>query len=86
MLVVRTLDPRSPPLLPGLTGRPGLVAQTGSRSSHLAFLAREFGLPAVVGATDDAARHFPPRSRLTAPVPGSPPPSRLTAWWPLRGA
>ncbi|MCT9084380.1 PEP/pyruvate-binding domain-containing protein [Streptomyces fulvoviolaceus] len=61
VLVVRTLDPALAPLLPGLTG---LVAQTGSPLSHLAVLAREFGLPAVVGATD-AVRRFPAGSRLT---------------------
>ncbi|MET9968552.1 PEP-utilizing enzyme, partial [Streptomyces sp. NPDC006356] len=61
VLVVRTLDPALAPLLPGLTG---LVAQTGSPLSHLAVLAREFGLPAVVGATD-AVRRFPPGARLT---------------------
>ncbi|WP_405580794.1 PEP/pyruvate-binding domain-containing protein [Streptomyces sp. NBC_01092] len=61
VLVVRTLDPALAPLLPGLTG---LVAQTGSPLSHLAVLAREFGLPAVVGAVD-AVRRFPPGSRLT---------------------
>ncbi|MGW5467736.1 PEP/pyruvate-binding domain-containing protein [Streptomyces chartreusis] len=61
VLVVRTLDPALAALLPGLTG---LVAQTGSPLSHLAVLAREFGLPAVVGAAD-AVRRFPPGSRLT---------------------
>ncbi|MCW8380215.1 PEP/pyruvate-binding domain-containing protein [Streptomyces justiciae] len=61
VLVVRTLDPALAPLLPGLTG---LVAQTGSPLSHLAVLAREFGLPVVVGAAD-AVRRFPPGSRLT---------------------
>ncbi|MFF5186260.1 PEP/pyruvate-binding domain-containing protein [Streptomyces sp. NPDC000345] len=61
VLVVRTLDPALAPLLPGLTG---LVAQTGSPLSHLAVLAREFGLPAVVGATD-AVRRFPSGARLT---------------------
>ncbi|MFD0438769.1 PEP/pyruvate-binding domain-containing protein [Streptomyces chartreusis] len=61
VLVVRTLDPALAPLLPGLTG---LVAQTGSPLSHLAVLAREFGIPAVVGAAD-AVRRFPPGSRLT---------------------
>lgn len=61
VLVVRTLDPALAPLLPGLAG---LVAQTGSPLSHLALLAREFGLPTVVGATD-AVRRFPPGSRLT---------------------
>ncbi|WP_330291818.1 PEP/pyruvate-binding domain-containing protein [Streptomyces sp. NBC_00576] len=61
VLVVRTLDPALAPLLPGLTG---LVAQTGSPLSHLAVLAREFGLPAVVGVTDAVSR-FPPGTRLT---------------------
>jgi phosphohistidine swiveling domain-containing protein len=61
VLVVRTLDPALAPLLPGLTA---LVAHTGSPLSHLAVLAREFGLPAVVGAAD-AVHRFPPGSRLT---------------------
>ncbi|GKQ38196.1 PEP/pyruvate-binding domain-containing protein [Streptomyces sp. A012304] len=61
VLVVRTLDPAFAPLLPGLLG---LVAQTGSPLSHLAVLAREFGLPAVVGVVD-AVHRFPPGSRLT---------------------
>ncbi|MFF7445096.1 MULTISPECIES: PEP/pyruvate-binding domain-containing protein [unclassified Streptomyces] len=61
VLVVRTLDPALAPLLPGLTA---LVAQTGSPLSHLAVLAREFGLPAVVGAAE-AVHRFPVGSRLT---------------------
>ncbi|MFE0176454.1 PEP/pyruvate-binding domain-containing protein [Streptomyces sp. NPDC059002] len=61
VLVVRTLDPALAPLLPGLAG---LVAQTGSPLSHLAVLAREFGIPAVVDAPD-AVRRVPPGSRLT---------------------
>ncbi|MGV9453373.1 PEP/pyruvate-binding domain-containing protein [Streptomyces sp. NPDC003635] len=61
VLVVRTLDPALAPLLPGLTG---LVAQTGSPLSHLAVLAREFRLPAVVGAAD-AVRRFRAGARLT---------------------
>ncbi|WP_328684010.1 PEP/pyruvate-binding domain-containing protein [Streptomyces sp. NBC_00343] len=60
VLVVRTLDPALAPLLPELTA---LVAQTGSPLSHLALLAREFGLPTVVGATD-AVQRFPPGSRV----------------------
>ncbi|QOV39067.1 pyruvate phosphate dikinase [Streptomyces ferrugineus] len=60
VLVVRSLDPALAPLLPGLTA---LVAQTGSPLSHLAVLAREFGLPAVIGA-EDAVRRFRPGSRL----------------------
>ncbi|MGH2752879.1 MAG: PEP/pyruvate-binding domain-containing protein [Actinomycetota bacterium] len=46
VLVVRTLDPSLAPLLPRLGG---LVAETGSVLSHLAILAREFGVPTVVG-------------------------------------
>ncbi|MFJ2235489.1 PEP/pyruvate-binding domain-containing protein [Streptomyces sp. NPDC087859] len=61
VLVVRTLDPALAPLLPALTG---LVAQTGSPLSHLAVLAREFELPAVVGVTD-AVHRFPVGSRVT---------------------
>ncbi|MEU4995444.1 PEP/pyruvate-binding domain-containing protein [Streptomyces sp. NPDC021622] len=61
VLVVRTLDPALAHLLPGLAG---LVAQTGSPLSHLAVLAREFALLAVVGVSD-AVRRFPPGSRLT---------------------
>ncbi|MFJ8060202.1 PEP/pyruvate-binding domain-containing protein [Streptomyces sp. NPDC096142] len=60
VLVVRTLDPALAPLLPGLAA---LVAQTGSPLSHLAVLAREFGVPAVVGATD-AVRRYPPGTRV----------------------
>ncbi|WP_307835333.1 PEP/pyruvate-binding domain-containing protein [Streptomyces adelaidensis] len=61
VLVVRTLDPALAPLLPRLAG---LVAQTGSPLSHLAVLAREFGVPAVVGVAD-AVDRFPPGTRLT---------------------
>ncbi|WP_240496747.1 PEP-utilizing enzyme, partial [Streptomyces torulosus] len=61
VLVVRTLDPVFAPLLPRLAG---LVAQTGSPLSHLAVLAREYGVPTVVGAAD-AVRRFPPGTRLT---------------------
>ncbi|HZA00416.1 MAG TPA: PEP/pyruvate-binding domain-containing protein [Acidimicrobiales bacterium] len=52
VLVVPTLDPALAPLLPRLGG---LVAETGSVLSHLAILAREYGVPTVValpGATD----------------------------------
>jgi pyruvate,water dikinase len=48
VLVVRTLDPGLAGLLPSLAG---LVAETGSVLSHLAILAREYGVPAVVGLT-----------------------------------
>ena len=46
VLVVRTLSPDLAPLLPRLRG---LVAETGSVLSHLAILARESGVPVVVG-------------------------------------
>ncbi len=46
VLVVRTLDPGLAAILPGLGG---LVAETGSVLSHLAILAREYGVPTVVG-------------------------------------
>jgi len=46
VLVVRHLDPALAPLLPRLAG---LVAETGSPLSHLAILARENGVPCVVG-------------------------------------
>jgi phosphohistidine swiveling domain-containing protein len=46
VLVVRALDPRLAPVIPQLSG---LVAETGSPLSHLAILAREYGVPTVVG-------------------------------------
>jgi phosphohistidine swiveling domain-containing protein len=55
VLVVRTLDPALASVLPGLGG---LVAETGSVLSHLAILAREYGVPTVVslpGAVDQLA-------------------------------
>ncbi len=55
VLVVRTLDPGLASVLPRLSG---LVAETGSFLSHLAILARELGVPTVVGV-DDALRRFP---------------------------
>jgi phosphohistidine swiveling domain-containing protein len=58
VLVVRTLDPGLASVLPHLGG---LVAETGSVLSHLAILAREFGVPTVVGVAD-AVRRFPPGS------------------------
>ncbi|MGH2684313.1 MAG: PEP/pyruvate-binding domain-containing protein [Actinomycetota bacterium] len=53
VLVTRTLSPGLGPLLPRLKG---IVAETGSVLSHLAILAREAGVPTVVGyagALDD---------------------------------
>ena len=55
VLVVRTLDPGLASVLPGLGG---LVAETGSFLSHLAILARELGVPTVVGV-EDALTRFP---------------------------
>ncbi|SFF47402.1 PEP/pyruvate-binding domain-containing protein [Blastococcus tunisiensis] len=46
VLVVRNLDPSLAPVLPRLAG---LVAETGSVLAHLAILARESGVPTVVG-------------------------------------
>jgi pyruvate,water dikinase len=46
VLVTSTLTPGLGPLLPRLTG---IVAETGSVLSHLAILAREAGVPTVVG-------------------------------------
>ena len=61
VLVVRTLDPNLAPVLPRLGG---LVAETGSILSHLAILARELGVPAVVGV-DDAVARFPAGTTVT---------------------
>lgn len=55
VLVVETLSPDLAAALPGLAG---LVSETGSTLSHLAILAREFGVPTVVGVPD-ARRRFP---------------------------
>ena len=55
VLVVRTLDPGLASVLPRLGG---LVAETGSPLSHLAILAREVGVPTVVGVADAITR-FP---------------------------
>ena len=60
VLVVRTLDPR---LAPRLAGRAGLVAETGSVLSHLAIVARELGVPTVVGVPD-AVERFPLGARV----------------------
>lgn len=58
VLVVETLSPELAASLPGLVG---LVSETGSTLSHLAILARESGVPTVVGVAD-ARRRFPPGS------------------------
>ncbi|MEO6121553.1 MAG: PEP-utilizing enzyme, partial [Acidimicrobiales bacterium] len=61
VLVVATLDPALATVLPHLGA---IVSESGSVLSHLAILAREFGVPAVVGVSD-AVRRFPPGSRVT---------------------
>ena len=60
ILVVSTLDPTLAAQLPGLGA---LVAETGSVLSHLAILAREQGLPTVVGASE-AVERFPPGTEI----------------------
>jgi pyruvate,water dikinase len=60
ILVVRTLDPTLAPQLPGLGA---LVAETGSVLSHLAILAREQGVPTVVGAAG-AVERVPPGTEI----------------------
>lgn len=49
VLVVDNLDPSLAGALPGLAG---LVSVTGSPLSHLAILAREYGIPTVIGVAD----------------------------------
>lgn len=60
VLVVDTLDPQLAAVLPALAG---LVAETGSALSHLAILARETKVPAVV-AVSGARERFPVGSRV----------------------
>ncbi|MBL1073696.1 hypothetical protein JK358_04760 [Nocardia sp. 2] len=55
VLVVRHLDPRLAAVVPTLAG---LIAETGSPLSHVAILAREHGVPVVVGYAD-ATRRLP---------------------------
>lgn len=56
VLVVRTLDPALAVHLPRVGA---LVAETGSVLSHLAILARELGVPTVVGVADAIERFGP---------------------------
>jgi pyruvate,water dikinase len=53
VLVVSHLDPRLAPVIPRLRA---LVAETGSALSHLAILAREYRVPAVVGLEQATSR------------------------------
>jgi pyruvate,water dikinase len=55
VLVVRHLEPGLAPLLPRISG---LVAETGGTLSHLAILAREYGVPTVVNV-HGALQRFP---------------------------
>lgn len=61
VLVVATLDPDLATLLPRLGG---VVSETGSVLSHLAIMAREYGVPTVVGV-QDALTRFPAGSRIS---------------------
>jgi pyruvate,water dikinase len=54
VLVTRTLDPRLAGWLPELGA---VVCETGSVLSHLAILAREYGVPTVVGVHDAVERY-----------------------------
>jgi pyruvate,water dikinase len=54
VLVVTHLDPRLATVIPHLGG---LVAETGSPLSHLAILAREHGVPTVVGHAGATTRY-----------------------------
>jgi pyruvate,water dikinase len=60
VLVVPTLDPG---LAPHLSQLAGLLAETGNALSHLAILAREFGVPCVVGYAG-ARERFPAGTAL----------------------
>jgi phosphohistidine swiveling domain-containing protein len=60
VLVVRNLDPSLASYLPRLAG---LVAETGSVLAHLAILARESGVPTVVGYAD-ATEKLPAGTRV----------------------
>src|SRR5690606_6287115 len=56
VLVVDVRDPRLAAVLPAVVG---IVSESGSALSHLAILAREAKVPAVV-AVPDARRRYPP--------------------------
>jgi phosphohistidine swiveling domain-containing protein len=61
VLVVSTLDPDLATLLPRIGA---LVSETGSVLSHLAIMAREYGVPTVVGVPDAVTR-FPAGSWIS---------------------
>jgi pyruvate,water dikinase len=54
VLVVKVLDPALATILPNLGG---LISETGSVLSHLAILAREYGVPTVVGVAGATERY-----------------------------
>ena len=56
VLVVTALDPRLATYLPGLAA---VVSETGTALSHVAIVARELGVPVVVGIHDVASRFEP---------------------------
>jgi pyruvate, water dikinase len=61
ILVAPTLSPA----LAGIIGRlRAVVAEAGSRASHFASIAREFGLPVLAGA-HEAMKHLPPGVMVT---------------------
>jgi pyruvate, water dikinase len=53
VLVCRTTDPAWTPLFPLVAG---IVTEVGGALCHAAIVAREYGLPAVVGVADAMAR------------------------------
>lgn len=61
VLVTRQTDPGWAPVFPLIAG---LVIERGGMLSHGAIIAREFGIPSVVGVKD-ATRHIPPGGRIT---------------------
>jgi len=60
VLVTRQTDPGWGPIFPLVSG---LVIERGGMLSHGAIIAREFGIPSVVGVKD-ATRHIPHGSRV----------------------
>ena len=60
MLVTKVAGPALAQVLPRVSG---VVAELGGSTSHLASLARERGIPMVLGVLD-AARHIPDGSQV----------------------
>jgi len=61
ILVTGNTDPDWEPIMKMASG---IVTERGGRTSHAAIVARELGIPAVVG-TGDAARKVPPGEKVT---------------------